>query len=202
MDSAVLCYREHRPVVGSRLQSGPGAVVIGRAHIAESVELGRLAVLRADGERITIGPRSWLGDRSTVHIADDDRGSVVGTEVAVGHYALVHGCTLEDGVVVGDAAVVMDHSVVGAGAVIAAGALVPPGKTLAGGWLYAGSPAPASPGLGPWRGGVTGGGRAAVRPVAGDGDRRRPAPAARRHSVPSVRRQRTAARGGTGRRRS
>ncbi len=141
MDSAVLCYRGHRPVVGSRLQSGPGAVVIGRAHIAESVELGRLAVLRADGERITIGPRSWLGARSTVHIADDDRGSVVGTEVAVGHYALVHGCTLEDGVVVGDAAVVMDHSVVGAGAVIAAGALVPPGKTLAGGWLYAGSPA-------------------------------------------------------------
>ena len=98
-------------------------------------------MLRADGERIRIGPRSWLGARATVHIADDARGSVVGAEVVVGRYALLHGCTLGDRVVVGDAAVVMDHSVVEAGAVIGAGALVPPGKTLAGGWLHAGSPA-------------------------------------------------------------
>ena len=141
MEGAVLRYREHRPVVGPRLRSGPGAVVIGRTELAASVELGPLAVLRADGERITIGAGSWLGARATVHIADEDRGSVVGSGAAVGRYALVHGCTLGDRVVVGDAAVVMDHSEVGAGAVVAAGALVPPGKRLAGGWLYAGSPA-------------------------------------------------------------
>jgi carbonic anhydrase/acetyltransferase-like protein (isoleucine patch superfamily) len=37
--------------------------------------------------------------------------------------------------------VVMDGSTVGPGAVIAAESVVPPGKRLAGGWLYAGTPA-------------------------------------------------------------
>ena len=141
MDPMVLPYREYRPAVRPLLRCGPGAVVIGRTEVGDSVALGRLAVLRGDGERISIGSGCWLGARATVHIADDEHGSVVGGDVVVGRYALVHGCTLADRVVVGDAAVVMDRAVVGPGAVIATGALVPPGKKLAGGRRYAGSPA-------------------------------------------------------------
>ncbi len=141
MTPVLLPYREFRPVIGRNLRSGPGAAVIGRADLAESVRLGSLAVLRGDGERITIGPGCWLGARATVHIADEVHGTVVGARAVVGRFALVHGCTLAERVVVGDAAVVMDRAEVGAGAVIGAGALVPPGKVLEGGRLYLGSPA-------------------------------------------------------------
>jgi carbonic anhydrase/acetyltransferase-like protein (isoleucine patch superfamily) len=90
---------------------------------------------------VTVGENVFFDERATVHIADGLIPSVVGHEVTVGKYALVHACTLEDGVVIGDAAVVMDGAVVGAYAVIAAGSLVPPRKTLPGGFLYAGNPA-------------------------------------------------------------
>ena len=55
MDPMVLPYREYRPAVRPLLRCGPGAVVIGRTEVGDSVALGRLAVLRGDGERISIG---------------------------------------------------------------------------------------------------------------------------------------------------
>ena len=141
MTPLVLPYLEHQPVLGQGIRAAPGTTIIGRSQVADSVEFGRLTVLRGDGEWIEVGPDCWFGSRSTVHIADEDFGAVVGAGTLVGRYALVHACTLHDGVILGDAAVVMDRSVVGADAVIAAGALVPPGKTLDGGWLHAGNPA-------------------------------------------------------------
>ncbi len=141
MEPVLLPYRTFRPALAPDLHCGPGAAVIGRTDVAESVELGPLTVLRGDGERITVGARCWLGARATVHIADEEHGSVLGAGTVVGRFALVHGCTLGERVVVGDAAVVMDRAEIGAGAVIGAGALVPPGKVLEGGRLYAGIPA-------------------------------------------------------------
>ncbi len=134
-------YREFQPAHGARAEIAHDAALIGRARADAGLVLRSLATLRGDGEAITVGENVFFDERATVHIADGLIPSVVGHEVTVGKYALVHACTLEDGVVIGDAAVVMDGAVVGAYAVIAAGSLVPPRKTLPGGFLYAGNPA-------------------------------------------------------------
>jgi len=140
-NSLILPYAGIRPEIGPGFAGADGSAVIGRARLGQEVRLGRHATLRADGHDIIVGERTRFGDRATVHISDEIMGSVIGSGVAVGRYAIVHACTVEDDCVIGDCAVIMDGSVLGAGGVLAAGALVPPGKRLEGGWLYAGSPA-------------------------------------------------------------
>jgi carbonic anhydrase/acetyltransferase-like protein (isoleucine patch superfamily) len=134
-------YLHHRPALAAPYALDPTAAVIGRAVAGPGLTLRAYATVRADGEAVRIGARAFFAERATVHIADGKLPAIVGDDVSVGRYALVHACTLEDRVVVGDAAVVMDGAVVCAGALIAPGALVPPRKTLPGGWIYAGNPA-------------------------------------------------------------
>ena len=134
-------YLHYEPRVGAGARFGRGAVVVGRAAVGAGTELGDLAVLRADGERIDIGADCRILARATVHISDGRLPARVGDRATVGRYALVHACDIGDDCVLADGAVVMDGSDVGAGVFVAAGALVPPGKILAGGVVHAGNPA-------------------------------------------------------------
>lgn len=136
-----IAFRHYRPAVAAPVTEAPDAAAIGRVTAGPGLVLRTLATLRADGEAIRTGADVWFGERATAHIADGTLPTRIGDGVTVGRYALVHACTLEDGVVVGDAATVMDAATVGAHALIAPGALVPPRKALAGGFVYAGSPA-------------------------------------------------------------
>jgi carbonic anhydrase/acetyltransferase-like protein (isoleucine patch superfamily) len=137
----ILPYLDFTPKIDPSVSAERWTAVIGRAQVGAGTRLGQLVTLRADGERIDIGPDCWFGDFSTVHIADSVYASSVGQRVTVGRYGLVHACAIDDDCLIGEHAVVMDGCTVGKGAVIAAESLVPPGKALEGGWLYAGSPA-------------------------------------------------------------
>ena len=137
----VLPYLDHVPQLGPNQTSDEWVTVIGRTEIGAGCHFGKLATLRGDGEDIRVGADCWFGEASTVHIADSIFGASVGSHVTVGRFGLVHACKIGDHCVLGENAVVMDNSEVGPGAVIAAESVVPPGKTLAGGWLYAGTPA-------------------------------------------------------------
>ena len=137
----VLPYLAHEPRIGARTIAHPTSAVIGRANIGPGCTLGPLSVVRADGNFISIGANCWFGEASTVHIASVKFPTVMGANVTIGRYGLVHACTIGDDCVVGEHAVVMDGAVVEAGSVIAAECVVPPGKVLEGGWIYAGIPA-------------------------------------------------------------
>lgn len=137
----ILPYLDFTPKIDPSVSAERWTAVIGRAQVGAGTRLGQLVTLRADGERIDIGPDCWFGDFSTVHIADSVYASSVGQRVTVGRYGLVHACAIDDDCVIGEHSVVMDGCTVGKGAVIAAESLVPPGKALEGGWLHAGSPA-------------------------------------------------------------
>lgn len=114
-----------------------GARVIGAVRLGEGASVWYNAVLRADGDSITIGAGSNLQDNVSVHV---DRGSpvVIGENVSVGHNAVVHGCTIGDGSLIGMGAVVLSGAVIGDGCLVAAGAVVlertvvPPGSLVAG----------------------------------------------------------------------
>jgi carbonic anhydrase/acetyltransferase-like protein (isoleucine patch superfamily) len=134
-------YLDFEPTLCEPAALAPSAVVTGRASVGPGLVLGHYATLRADGEAIRIGANGFFGPRATVHIAEGAYEAIVGDDVTVGRFGLVHACTLGDGVLVADAATVMDGTVVGAHALIMPGSVVPPRKTLAGGIVYAGSPA-------------------------------------------------------------
>ena len=66
---------------------------------------------------------------------------LIGSEVTVGHQAMLHGCTIGNQVLIGMGSMVMDGAVIEDKVVLGAGSLVPPGKQLASGYLYVGRPA-------------------------------------------------------------
>ncbi|HEV8554005.1 MAG TPA: hypothetical protein VGR65_11585 [Casimicrobiaceae bacterium] len=134
-------YREFAPTLTAPFDLAPTAAVIGRTTAGPRLTLRAYATVRGDGESIRIGANAWFGERATVHIADSELGTVIGDELTVGRFGIVHACTVGDGVVVADAAAIMDAAVVGPRALIAPSAVVPPRKALAGGFVYEGNPA-------------------------------------------------------------
>jgi carbonic anhydrase/acetyltransferase-like protein (isoleucine patch superfamily) len=65
----------------------------------------------------------------------------VGSDVTVGHRAVLHGCRIGNHCLIGIGAIVMDGAVIEDYVILGAGSLVPLGRTLEAGFLYVGSPA-------------------------------------------------------------
>lgn len=69
------------------------ATIVGKATLAEDVNVWYSAVIRADGAEIVIGARTNIQDAAVLHC---DSGSPVhvGKNVVIGHGAIVHSCTV------------------------------------------------------------------------------------------------------------
>src|SRR5215207_3515363 len=117
-----------------------GARVVGGVTLSEGSSVWYNAVLRADGDTITVGAGSNLQDNVSVHV-DRGRPVVIGQNVSVGHNAVVHGCTIGDGSLIGMGAVVLSGAVIGEGCLVAGGAVVLEGTVVPPGSLVAGVPA-------------------------------------------------------------
>jgi len=116
-------------VSGKPLFVAGNATVIGNISFGKEVGIWFGAVIRADKDRITIGDRSNIQDNCTVHTS---KGYPVtlGSEVSVGHGAILHGCTIQDRVLVGMGAVILNGARIGNGSIIGAGAVVTEGKDI------------------------------------------------------------------------
>ncbi len=116
-------------VSGVPLFMAGNATVIGDVTIGSQVGIWFGAVVRADKDRIVIGDRSNIQDNCVVHTS---RGHPVlmGSDVSVGHGAILHGCTIGDRVLVGMGAIVLNGARVGSGSVIGAGAVVTEGMDV------------------------------------------------------------------------
>ena len=102
----------------------PSASLIGDVRLEAGASIWFGAVLRGDNEPITIGEGSNVQENAVLHV-DPGAPLVLGSNVTVGHQAMLHGCTIGDNSLVG------------------AGALVTEGKQFEDGWLILGAPAKA-----------------------------------------------------------
>ncbi|WP_460773537.1 gamma carbonic anhydrase family protein [Microbacterium sp. GXF7504] len=139
-DASILSIGDAVPRIDETAFVAAGARIIGDVHLGPRASVWYNAVLRADGDTITIGARSNLQDSVSVHV---DRGSpvVIGEDVSVGHNAVVHGCTIGDGSLIGMGAVVLNGARIGSACLIAGGAVVLEGAEIPDGSLVAGVPA-------------------------------------------------------------
>lgn len=137
--ASILALGDVTPRVPSTAHVADGARLIGAVTLGEQASVWYNAVLRADGDSITLGARSNVQDNVSVHV---DRGSpvVIGEDVSIGHNAVVHGCTIGDGSLIGMGAVVLSGARIGAGCLIAGGAVVLEGAEIPDGSLVAGVP--------------------------------------------------------------
>lgn len=148
----ILPYRNVLPRIHPSAFIAPNAVVIGDVEIGAHANVWFNVVIRGDDAPIRIGAGANIQDGTVVHVTHDvPQGDIslggehisciIGEDVAIGHMALLHGCTLEPGAFVGMKACVMDKAVVQSGAMVAAGAVVTPRKLVKSGELWAGTPA-------------------------------------------------------------
>jgi carbonic anhydrase/acetyltransferase-like protein (isoleucine patch superfamily) len=101
----------------------PDATVIGSVVIGAGSTVWPSAVLRGDYGTITVGERTSIQDGSVIH-ATDDKPTVIGNGVVVGHLAHLEGCTVEDDTLIGNGSIVLHDAVVRRGALVGSGAVV------------------------------------------------------------------------------
>jgi carbonic anhydrase/acetyltransferase-like protein (isoleucine patch superfamily) len=141
MSGIILPYRGTYPRIAESAFVAPTATVIGDVEIGEDSNVWFGCVIRGDVNVIRIGERSNIQDGTVVHVSREKYGTYIGSDITIGHMALIHACTLEDGCFIGMHATVMDGCVVESEAMVAAGALITPGKRVGRGQLWAGTPA-------------------------------------------------------------
>lgn len=146
MSFSVTEFNNIAPSFDDSVYIDPAARVIGDVVFGKDCSVWPFATVRGDMHRIRIGERVSVQDNSVLHITHagpfNEAGwpLIIGSDVTIGHNAVLHGCTLGDRILVGMGSMVMDGAVVEDDVVIGAGTLVPPGKRLESGYMYLGSP--------------------------------------------------------------
>ena len=118
----------------------PTAVVIGKVRLEDGASVWFGAVVRGDNEQISIGPRTNIQDGAVLH-TDPGFPLMLGSDVTIGHQAMLHGCQVGEGSLVGIQAVVLNGARIGRNCLIGAKALVTENMIIPDGSLVLGSPA-------------------------------------------------------------
>jgi carbonic anhydrase/acetyltransferase-like protein (isoleucine patch superfamily) len=134
-------YGEAEPRLGREVFVAPSAAVIGDVRLGDQSSVWFGSVLRGDVGGIVVGARSNIQDLTVVHVTAGAEGTWIGSDVVIGHRALVHECRVEDFALIGMGCVLLDGCRIGRGAVVAAGAVVREGEEVPPLALVAGVPA-------------------------------------------------------------
>lgn len=116
-----------------------GAKVVGDVEIGNNSSIWYNAVVRADNHNIIIGKGTNIQDNAVLHVDKDDILKI-GSNVTIGHSAIVHGCTIEDNCIIGMGSIIMNGSVIGKNCIIGAGALITERTVIPEGSIVIGSP--------------------------------------------------------------
>jgi carbonic anhydrase/acetyltransferase-like protein (isoleucine patch superfamily) len=121
-----------------------GAAIIGDVSIGGGSSVWFNAVIRGDVNPVRIGRRTNIQDGALLHVrsGEGSAGSplVIGSDVTVGHGAIVHGCTIGDLCLIGMGAIILDNAKINSYTLVAAGTVVTPGAEIPEGVLVAGVP--------------------------------------------------------------
>lgn len=116
------------------------ATIVGDVTLGDNASIWYGAVVRGDNGPIRIGNNTNIQDNAVLH-GSPGFPLTIGSDVTVGHAAVVHGCTVEDGALIGMGAILLNGCTVGAEAMVAAGSLVTGGTAIPPKMLVMGSPA-------------------------------------------------------------
>jgi len=96
---------ERKVITKGNYWIAPNAIVIGSVVLENNASLWFSVVVRGDNDLVTIGDRTNIQDNCVVH-PDPGIPVTIGSNVSVGHMAMIHGCTIGDGSLIGIGAVI------------------------------------------------------------------------------------------------
>ena len=117
----------------------PNATVIGNVIMEKDSSIWFQCTIRGDNEPITIGAGSNIQDNSVIQ-TDPGCPCTIGSNVTVGHMAMLHGCQIGDGSLIGIGAVILNNAKIGKNCIIGAKALITEGSVIPDGSLVMGIP--------------------------------------------------------------
>ena len=136
--TGIIPYNNRIPKLHESVFVADGAKIIGDVEIGEHSGIWFNVVIRGDVNFIHIGSRTNIQDNSVLHVTSKTAPLNIGSDITIGHGAVLHGCTIEDFCLIGMGAIVMDkahihrHSMVAAGTIVLEGFNVPEGMLVAG----------------------------------------------------------------------
>ena len=137
-----LAFGGIKPTISPESYLAETAVVIGDVHIGAESSIWHYVTIRGDVNYIRIGNRTNIQDGCVVHVSRNKGGqTIIGSNITIGHLALIHACEIQDNAFVGMKAMVMDNAVIESYGMLAAGAVLTPGKVIKSRELWMGTPA-------------------------------------------------------------
>ena len=127
-------------ITGEDFYVAESASVIGKVRLANDTSVWFGAVLRGDNESITVGENTNIQECAVIH-TDPGFPCILGSNVTIGHQAMLHGCQVGDNSLIGINAVVLNGAKIGRNCLIGANALVTENQAIPDGSLVIGSPA-------------------------------------------------------------
>lgn len=147
----ILPYRGILPTIDSSAFIAHNAIISGDTVIGKKSSIWYGCVVRGDVCHVRIGDNTNIQDNCVIHVTRPNHianktgaegaPALIGSNVTVGHNAIIHACIIEDNAFVGMGSVVMDLARVEEYGMLAAGAVLTPGKVVKRGQLWVGNPA-------------------------------------------------------------
>lgn len=120
----ILPYQNKYPKIDPSVLIANGVNIIGDVEIGKDSSIWFNCVIRGDVNFIRIGERTNIQDLTMVHVTYKKCSTHIGSDVSIGHSAVIHGCTIEDFVVIGMGAKLLDDCIIHSNSIIAAGSVV------------------------------------------------------------------------------
>ena len=133
-------FKDKSPDVEKALYIDPTSVIIGDVTLFDNTSIWPLVTIRGDMAPITILQNTNIQDNSVIHV-NTNMPTCIGSNVTIGHGAIIHACTIKDHVLIGMGAIILDEAIIGEYSLVAAGSLVPPRKIFPPRSLIMGNPA-------------------------------------------------------------
>ncbi len=136
----IMDYKGKSPVIDKSAFVAENATVIGDVEIGADASVWFGAVLRGDEAPIRIGRGSNVQDNAVLH-CDHCSPMSIGSNVTIGHGAIVHGATIGDNVLIGMGAIVLNGAKIGENCIVGAGAVVKENADIPANSMLVGVPA-------------------------------------------------------------
>jgi carbonic anhydrase/acetyltransferase-like protein (isoleucine patch superfamily) len=136
----IIPFNAKTPTVSPTTFVAPDAWIIGDATIGSDVSIFFNVVIRGDIQPITIGAGSNLQEHVLVHTSHDMAPVSIGSNVTVGHRAILHGCSIGSTTLIGMGATILDNAQIGDYCIIGAHTLIPKGAVIPSRSLVLGTP--------------------------------------------------------------
>lgn len=134
-------YQNKYPRIHESVLIAEGVHIIGDVEIGKDSSIWFNTVIRGDVNYIRIGERTNIQDLTMVHVTYKKYPTFIGSDVSIGHSAVIHGCRIDDNVVIGMGAKILDNARINSFSFVAAGAVVRESFEVPSRTLVAGVPA-------------------------------------------------------------